>query len=448
MFEFIQVTAQYSNAVLVAILPQITEFSQKLDLPLPLPVAVGHVERFNCDPHKGQVGGWLRLTNGFDFWYYDGYVKGFASPDCWYGIGSGPEDREQFHGEVKLDAKEAVQLARESLRKLGYPLTTLCADGTPEITKPRRVNSKLIPRYDIKWPEPVDGGLSVEVEIDGEHGQLKAMMIINNDLARDPPPVSVRPLPLASGQAPEFMKDAPPQLAAMYHQMMSQRPLTTQQQRTLLLGVLPLISDYARKLQLPISLPVTTNQVASFDPQFFPGETYVTLTNAYRFVYAHGYIRQFHAPYAFFAGGKRDGRIEDYWGRARMSEREAIELARDTIRRLGYSLEALHLDRRPKIKKPLKIGDHTIPRYRLHWEFTAPATEDEEAQQAGIVCLTEVEVDAAKKTVRSISIYDRSLMRPPPALDPPSSVPSNASQTNRSSQFLFLTNAPAKPPGR
>jgi len=448
MLEFIQVTAGYSNAVLVAILPQITEFSDKLNLPVPLPVTAGQVERFNCDPHKGQVGGALRLTNGFEFWYYDGYVKGFASPDCWYGLGRSPAGGERFYGEVKLGLDEAVQLARDSLRRLGYPLPTLYADGTPEVTKPPRVHSKLIPRYDIRWPEPAGGGIALELEVDGEHGRLKGMMIINNDLARDPPPVTARPLPLAPGQAPEFLKKAPPQLTAMYHQMMPQRPLTPEQQHTVLLAILPLISDYARKLRLPISLPVTTNHVGSFDPQFFPGQTYVTLTNSYRFVYADGYICQFHAPYAFFVGGKRDGRIEDYWGRARMSEPEAIELARDTIRKLGYSLEALHLGRRPEIKKPLKIGDHAIPRYRLHWESVVPATGDEENETARIVSLTEVEVDAANKTVRSISSYDPSLRRPLPALDPPPGVPPNAWRTNRPSQLLFLTNAPAKPPAR
>src|SRR4051812_35239659 len=135
MFEFVQVTAQYSNAALVAILPHVSEFSQKLDLPIAQPVRVEQVEHFNCDPHKGQVGGWLRLTNGFQFWYYDGYVKGFASPDCYYRL-QGGEDLTPFFGSVKMSADEAVRLARESLRKLGYAETTLYADGTPKVSKP------------------------------------------------------------------------------------------------------------------------------------------------------------------------------------------------------------------------------------------------------------------------------------------------------------------------
>src|SRR5258706_2889146 len=129
MFEFIQVTAQYSNAVLVAILPQVTELSQKLDLPIPVPVTLEQVERFNCDPHKGQVGGWLRLTNGFDFWYDRGHVTGFESPDS-SGSLIGLADLSEFYGSVKMSPKEAVQLARDSLRNLGYSETALYANGT------------------------------------------------------------------------------------------------------------------------------------------------------------------------------------------------------------------------------------------------------------------------------------------------------------------------------
>ena len=197
-------------------------------------------------------------------------------------------------------------------------------------------------------------------------------------------------------------------------------------------------------MDLPIHLPVTTNQVASCDTQFFPNQTYVNLTNGYQFVYSLGYVQQFRAPYSFF-GYKRDGRIEDYWGAWRMSEREAVKLARDAIRKLGHSLEALHLDRKPKIRKPIKIGDNSVPRYRLNWEFSIPETEDQEVQPSGIISATEIEVDADKKTVKSISIYDPSLIRPPLDLPWPSSSSTNATPNRSPPQLQFLTNAPTKP---
>ena len=441
MFEFIQITAQYSNAVLMAILPQVSDFSQKLALPVPLPITMAQIERFNCDPHKGQVGGWLRLTNGFEFWYADGYAKGFASPDCYYRLQE-LVSLEEYHGVVTMNKNEAVKLARDSLQQLQYSQTTLYADGTPKVTKPPLVHSRVIPRYRIQWIEPVNGGTSVEMEIDAKQNVLKSLTILNKDLSRAPPTVTVEPLPLTPGQPPEFIKDLPPEMLSVFNQLPDSR-LTPAQQHNLLVAVLPLISDYARKLDLPLPLPVTTNHVTSFDAQFFPNETYLNLTNGYQFVYCRGYIYQFHAPYSFFSGYKLDGRIEDYWGKWRMSEREATTLARETIKKLGYSPETLHLDRKPKVKKPIVIGSNIIPRYLITWTVSTPATEE---NSGGIISATDVEVDADKKCVKSISIYDSSLIRPTPDLQNEPSSLTNAPTNRTLPQFLFLTNAPPKPP--
>jgi hypothetical protein len=38
MFEIFQITVSYSNAVLVAIMPHISNFAKALDLPIPQPV--------------------------------------------------------------------------------------------------------------------------------------------------------------------------------------------------------------------------------------------------------------------------------------------------------------------------------------------------------------------------------------------------------------------------
>jgi len=413
MFEFINVTAQYSNAVLVAILPQITEFSQKLDLPIPVPVTLNQVGRFNCDPHKGQVGGWLRLTNGFEFWYADGYVKGFAAPHRWYGPHEADEDLEMFYGSVEMSGPEAVRLARDSLRKLRYSETALYADGIPKITKPPVIRKQVIPCYRIQWIEPENGGTALDMEVDAMHKTLKSMTMNTRNLSRDPPVIAVEAQSLAPGQAPGFMKDVPPEVETFFHQLPTNQ-LTPEQQRKLLAAILPQVSEYVRKLDLPIHLPVATNQVVSLDAQFFPQSTYLILTNGYQFIYSFGYVQQFRASHSFFGGSKLDGRIEDYWGHWMMPEKEAVQLARDTIKKLGYSLEMLHLDKPPKIKKPIKIGNHEIPRYRLNWESSIPATVTE---PGGLVSATEVEVDAEKKCVKSVTIYDLNLVRPPPPVE-------------------------------
>ena len=42
--EIIRITADYSNAVLVAVLPYVSDFAQKLDLPVPHPITTAHVQ--------------------------------------------------------------------------------------------------------------------------------------------------------------------------------------------------------------------------------------------------------------------------------------------------------------------------------------------------------------------------------------------------------------------
>lgn len=80
VMELIQMTAAYSNAVLIAILPHVTDVAKNLDLPILQPVQAAHVERFVCDPRKGSIGGWVTLTNGYKFWFLDERVDIMESP--------------------------------------------------------------------------------------------------------------------------------------------------------------------------------------------------------------------------------------------------------------------------------------------------------------------------------------------------------------------------------
>ncbi|EEF57893.1 hypothetical protein Cflav_PD0843 [Pedosphaera parvula Ellin514] len=75
MLELIHITAAYSNAVLVAILPHVSDFAKKLDLPIPQPIAANQVIWFKQVPFKGQIDGALVLSNNCWFHFSShGYV--------------------------------------------------------------------------------------------------------------------------------------------------------------------------------------------------------------------------------------------------------------------------------------------------------------------------------------------------------------------------------------
>src|SRR5437899_2334092 len=107
MFELIQVTAQYSNAVLVAILPQISTFVKEAELPMPTPIVLQQVREFRCFPSTDDVGGLVILTNDLRVWYHHGYVNGYRTPHSYYNL-QDPRDIPKFYGTCRLNREQAL----------------------------------------------------------------------------------------------------------------------------------------------------------------------------------------------------------------------------------------------------------------------------------------------------------------------------------------------------
>ena len=110
--NFIQVTAQYSNAVLVAVFPYFSNVANKVDLPVPTPIVQADVDTVHVLPFKDMAVS-MRLTNGCIFDFQSGFVNRYISPD------SIKYQSRRFDGmprpprlKRKLDEDEAVQVAR------------------------------------------------------------------------------------------------------------------------------------------------------------------------------------------------------------------------------------------------------------------------------------------------------------------------------------------------
>ena len=117
MMELIHMTAAYSNAVLVAILPHVSDFSKKLNLPLPQPITVAAVKEFRPSPYKDDIGGGLMLTNGFWFAFNQGAVDLYRSPDDFFS-GLDPNWPVSGYGKDNMTTNDALALARTSLIKI------------------------------------------------------------------------------------------------------------------------------------------------------------------------------------------------------------------------------------------------------------------------------------------------------------------------------------------
>ncbi len=194
MSDMIHVTMQYSNAVLVALLPHFSDFARKLDLPVPHPITTSHVQRFVTggpviEGHPIDVKGHLVLTNGYEFWYSWGHVTGFSSPRDYYAAQD--VDRvPEFFGTLRLDQSEAVALARKALTSVGYAKHLPMLRKNPsEVRGPKNYKHDIIPHYYLVWRSEDRGQGYVKVTIDGEEGLVTSLSVSATNLWRTPPPI-------------------------------------------------------------------------------------------------------------------------------------------------------------------------------------------------------------------------------------------------------------------
>lgn len=198
MSDIIHVTIQYSNAVLVALLPHFSEFAQKLDLPVPHPITTNHVQRFVTggpvlEGHPIDVKGHLVLTNGYEFWYSWGHVDDFRSPRDYF-TAQDVERVPEFFGTLRLEQSEAIDLARKALMSVGYAEQLPMLRKKPsEVRGPKRFGEHIIPHYRITWKAKDRGQGTVHVHVDGERGIVTGLFTASTNLWRSPPKIAVQP---------------------------------------------------------------------------------------------------------------------------------------------------------------------------------------------------------------------------------------------------------------
>ena len=186
--EFIHMTAAYSNAVLVAILPHVSDFAKKLDLPIPQPITATQVLKSRPSPYQGRVEASVVLTNHDWFLFdYRGFVVSFTAATNWFSADEDSQDHlERYIGKTQMTTNEILALARTTLLKLGHPPALSRSDTSPEIRGPIDLNQGgHVPFCRVSW-EPIkdldsEGYSDVKVEI---NTQLKSVVGLYLGFAR------------------------------------------------------------------------------------------------------------------------------------------------------------------------------------------------------------------------------------------------------------------------
>ncbi len=398
MWELVQVTAQYSQAVLLAILPHISDFSKKLDLPISTPITTNVVIEFKCDPRLGQTGGALTLSNGFQFAFLDGRVTLYRSPKSYFSL-QDPELVPQFYGPVNLNETQALKVALGLIEKLGYEKSVFNANSAPIVASPEKIGMNYISRYrfrwrDPDWRDPISGDMVpalLDIEVNASSGEIEMMVNNSRDTRQPSPKVDVVPPLLHPKEQQQKSVEGTPTT-----------PVSGAYAVAFLTSILPQVSDFITNVHLMIPVPITTNGMilTNYICRILDSQpiAQLYLTNGDRFNYEHGHVEAFYAHDAMDKFPE-SGRYEDFLGHINMTTDEAISMCADVIKKLGY----------PKtLPKPIVSnipgrGSLVCTRYSFVWRHPG---ED--------LAFASCEVDMETKTIKSIYLKDRSLEKPPP----------------------------------
>jgi len=394
MWELVQVTAQYSHAVLVAILPFVSDFAHRLDLPVGT-VTTNQVVEFKCDPRQGQTGGAITFTNGFQFTFLDGRICIYRSPRSYFSL-QDPERTSEFYGPVKLTEKQALKIALGAIKKLGYDNSIFNADAPPIITRPENVGTNCIPRYRFRWPDPNWRGDKkadtmipslLDMEVNATSGRIEMVVISSRDTRRPSPKVDVV-APLLHPKVPQKNSGGTDTAA-----------VSDTYAKAFLEQILPEVSDFIVKAGLKLPCPVTTNQLVltNYICRILSGQpiAQLYLTNGDRFNYRDGYVSAYYARDAFMKFPDT-GQVEDFLGHVNITTNEAISLCEGTMRKFGYTGELLT----PNIVYALVRGPRAFTRYNYNW--LRPGNDSPFAS---------FEVDMETKAIKVVYLNDSSFQK-------------------------------------
>lgn len=397
MLQIVQVTAQYSNAVLVAVLPFVNDFVKKMELPLPTPIEA-HPFEFKCSTRLDDglgIGGAFVWPNGYGCFFDGGIIQFFYSSRSYKRL-QDPRRIPEFYGDLKMTEKEAVEMCIETLNKLGHSTTNYNANNV-HVTGPLTVQGHTVPFYRVAWNEVFRKRdmTAVEFEIDGHNRKIAEMSLISRNFYRAQPVVMVKPTitPFYKTE----VKEEP-----------IKNPLTEAQSNAFFKAVLPECSDFAKRLNLPIPNLNAPGAIKSFRCGLNEGFAGTILTtNGCKITFFRGYAMSFWAPDRFFSYDwmGNGGKYEDFVGPITMSVDQVAESCRNEIRKLGYPKDKVPIEGRPSYKGGPADGETTeLTRYWLQWSGENPGKTNSTWQ-------IDVEYDSKTKTLKFLQILNPELRR-------------------------------------
>ena len=400
----IQIKPEYKEAALQATLPLFSDFAQKLQLPVPNPLTRGDIVDCGLTPFQktdGEIADIFIVTRqGFVFSFSHGIVRGFSWPNS-YHLMQSIHSISNFFGAVKITREQAIQSARDTLKKLGIPLEDVFAEQEPQVEVPTW-GTNTIARYLIEWHDPRgdDNGPNVmKAEVNAETGKVESFDILPlNGLKTLAPKVAA----LAPAGHDKFDSMIPPSMNPDYAWKLIPIMFTA-------------IDAYAKRLSLPIPYPLTTNNVAKVEAHNNDGWPHceIWLTNGWHFVYRHTMVNGYYAPDNFFASDNRKIHIKDFDGKWNLTTNQAIKIVRQALKKLDYPTNNIHMEDSKTFIHGVSVNKEHIPRLSFEWYY-----EPNDELQSRL----EAEVNMDNGKLESLYYDDKAYWNSRPAIDVPISI--------------------------
>ena len=280
------------------------------------------------------------------------------------------EEPIQYLGRVMMTTNEICNLARETIHSLGYPVEQIFIEKTPDLKWAYKGNGEYeysdgeIPYCTLCWSDnSLLGDLAI-VGVNARDCKIEQIQV-NPALFKFISKSELHPIKIDTKLDSLFLH------------------ITPNYSNALLKCILPRVSDFAQKLGLLGKLPITIDQVQQFYPSHVRGEIAgsIRLKNGFWFEFDKaGYVCSFRSPDNYFFAepdhknflkwSPKIIREQDrFIGNNLMSTNQIILLAREVVRKLGYDIEKLQLDRQPKLQGPYEFyNDKCVPYCRVIWK--------------------------------------------------------------------------------
>lgn len=399
--KWMQITPTYSNALLKLILPRISDFAEKVELNVETPIRIDQVKHFRADPLPGKYGGTVDLKNGARFVFDpDGFVGTYSKPGFFsdWDYQKSPSYYRGKPGKSEMNTNEILSFTQNVFSKLGYPNDLTRSDSVPTLEGPLDdpYSGVRIPYCLLSWSSENSGKIYSQMEVDVQEKELTGFWLNPSREGRNKIGVPLKmEIPLES---------------LFVH-------ITPTCSNALLKAVLPHISDFAQKLDLPLKPSLTEKQVLSFRPSQIRGEVAgsVELTNHFWFEFDKaGYVSSFRSPDNYFfaenSNGKsppsrsmsfvpskdlfaKNAKIRQFAGKTRMTTNSIISLATKTLKKSGFE-SLISTNCTPTLEGPYTLpGGIHLPYCRVAWDLNPGNGYSEED------CFLHVEINTQEKTI-------------------------------------------------